>query len=882
MLSDLLFRLRSLFRPHAAETDLDDELSFHRQRQLEKYLQSGLPHAEAMRRVRLEFGGTDQIKEECRDARGIGFVETTMQDLRYGLRTLRKSPGFTSVALFTLALGIGANTAIFSVVYGVLLRPLPFTDPARIVVLNETTPRVGLVSVSYPNFLDWRAQSRTFSAMAGVNTVSFNLAGISRPENIRGEAVSPNFFEITGVRPILGRVFTAAEEKPGAAPVLLLSYPLWQSHFGADPNVLGRKITLDSTTYTVVGVLPPGFRWIEQCDVLEPIGAWATSASDVAHRDERGDLVVVGRLAPDATLPHARAEMEGIAARLARAFPQANDQFGVALQPLRDLFVGDIRPAILILLGAVVLVLLIACANVANLFLMRAAGRTRELALRFAIGAGRGRIVRQLMAESFLVAGFGGIAGVALAYSGIGAIVRLIPANMLAGAAVGLNGPVLLFSAAVALLSMFAFGLAPALHSTSADFQSQLKDGARTAGAGVRQQRWRALLAAAEVSLALVLLVGAGLMMKSLYRLLSVDPGFHAPHVLTMRMSLNTDQYQKDPAVLAFWDRLLPGVRALPGVESAALGTNIPLTDQHWRTDITIEGLPIPQPGSFPHPDIHIVTPGYFGTLGVRLLQGRDFVEADTADTPRVALINSQLAARFYPGQNPVGKRFIFGRPSGNSSKRLTTIVGVVSDTRLYGIANPARLEVYVPLRQFASGGMGLLVKSAADPAALTSAIRATVASIDRDQPIYRIATVDQLIAGSVSTRRITVVLLGLFSTLALILAAVGIYGVISYSVAQRTREIGIRVALGAQREDVLRLILAQGAKIALAGVVLGAAASFALTRWMTNLLYEVSAADPSTFAAVALGLALVAMLACYLPARRTLRLDPLAALRHE
>jgi putative ABC transport system permease protein len=518
---------------------------------------------------------------------------------------------------------------------------------------------------------------------------------------------------------------------------------------------------------------------------------------------------------------------------------------------------------------------------VANLFLMRGAVRAREMALRIAIGASRGRIVRQILTESFLVALLGGLAGVGLAIAGIPAIVRLIPAGTMAGASVGMNGAVLLFSGGLVVLSMFVFGLAPALHSTSGNVQEDLKEGGKATSAGGRN-RWRGLLATSEVALALILLVGAGLMMKSLYRLLSVDSGFRAERVLKLEMSLQTAQYEKDPAVIAFWQKTLDQVRALPGVESAAVGTDIPLTDDHSRTDITVEGMPLPKPGSFPHPDMHIVSPGYEKTLGIRLLGGRGFTEADRENAPRVAMVNATVAQRLFPGTDPVGKRFMFGHLRTDRAPMWVTVVGVVADTKMYGLANPARLEVYVPFRQAAPNGMALLVKSGQEPASLVSAIRGVVASIDKEQPIFRIATMQEVVNASVSTRRVTLILLGLFSGLALVLAAIGIYGVISYSVAQRAKEIGIRVALGAQRGDVLRLVLAQGAKIAVAGIAIGSAASVGLTRLMEKLLYSVSAVDPATFGGVAVGIAVIAMGAAYVPARRTFRVDPVIALRHE
>jgi putative ABC transport system permease protein len=885
MLSDLFFRVRSLFKRKAAEAELDDELRFHFEEQIAKYVNSGLTPADALRRARIDFGGLGQVKEECRDARGVHILETLFQDIRYGLRMLRKSPGFTAVALLTLALGIGANTAIFSVVYGVLLRPLPYQDPSRLIVLQETTPRVGTVDVSYPNFLDWRAQSRSFSKMAAVASVSFNLAGLGsgldQPENINGAAVSSDFLSMLGVRPVLGRNFDASQDQAGTPPVVLLSYPLWQSHFGGALNVLGRTVALDGRSFTIIGVLPPDFRWIEKTDLLEPIGVRANDP-DFNDRGERGDMVVIGRLAPAVSFARARAEMEGIAARLAQAYPGSNDQFGVTLRPVRDVFVSGLRSAVLVLSGAAVFVLLIACANVANLFLMRGAGRTKEIALRIAVGASRSRIIYQILVESFVLAFLGGLLSLGLAFAGIRGLARLIPMNMLAGASVNLNGPVLLFAAGVVVLCTFVFGLAPASHSTRPDVQSELKESGRALSASIGQGRMRGALAIAEVSLALVLLVGAGLMMKSLYRLLSVDPGFRPDRVLSVEMSLRTAQYAKDPAILNFWQRVLAAVRALPGVEGAALGTDVPLTDNHWRGDITIEGMALPKPGSFPHPDIHTVSPGYVGTLGVPLQRGREFTDADTETAPLVAMINAALAQRYFAHQDPIGKRLIFGRPSAKRAPKWTTIVGVAGDTKLYGLANPARLEVYVPFRQSASSDMTLVVKSGTEPAALTSAIRNAIASIDKEQPIFGIATMRQLVNNSVSTRRVTLILLGVFGALALVLGAIGIYGVLAYSVAQRTHEIGIRMALGARRGDVLRMVLAQGAKIAGAGVVIGIVASFGLTRLMTNLLFSVSPADPATFAAVAIVLVLVALIASYVPARRTLRVDPMIALRHE
>ena len=863
--------------------DLDEDIRDHIARETQDNIERGMSPEEARYAAMRKFGNVTQVMEETREVWNFIWLGQLLQDIRFGLRMLRKNPGFTAVAVLTLALGIGANAAVFSVVYAVLLRPLPYKDPSSLIVLNETTPMVGTVSVSYPNFLDWRNQSRTFSEMSAIRGVGFNLAGVTQPENISGDAVSPNFLSLMGVRPFLGRDFDASEEKAGTPPVILLSYSLWQSHFGGDPNIVGRTIKLDDRSFTIVGVLPSNYRSLDKTDVMLPIGVWITDNSeDTKERGSRGDLGVIGRLATGVSLTKARAEMEGIAARLAMEYPASNDRFGVALQPVRDAFVTDIRPAILVLFGAVMFVLLIACANVANLFLVRGASRTKEVALRIALGASRGRIISQMMTESFVLAVLGGVLGLALAVAGIGGMSRLIPVDMLSGATVNLNSAVLLFAAGVVMLAAFIFGLAPALHLTKPDVQSELKEGGRGASVGAGQKRLRAALATAEISLALILLVGAGLMMKSLYRLLAVDPGFRPDRVLKLEMDLRTHQYSKDPAVLNFWQQVLDKVRVLPGVEAAAVGTVVPLTDSHSRTDITMEGMAVPAPGNYPHPDVHIISPGFAATLGISLLRGRTFTDADDEKAPLVGIINAMTARRFFPNEDPIGKRFTFGHPSAKNAPKWCTIVGVVGDTKLYGLANPARLEVYVPLRQDPASEMTLLVKSGANPAALTSAIREAVQSIDKDQPLFAISTMKELVSNSVATRRMTLVLLGLFSGLALVLGAIGIYGVISYSVAQRTHEIGIRMALGAPRRDVFRLVVGQGLKLAGIGIAIGVVAAFGLARLMSSLLYGISVTDFETFAGVSILLALVAFVACYIPARRAMRVDPIIALRYE
>jgi putative ABC transport system permease protein len=739
-----------------------------------------------------------------------------------------------------------------------------------------------MVSVSDPDFLDWRSQSTTFSQLAAVHEVGFNLSGISQPESISGEAVCPNFLSLLGVHPFLGRDFDASEERAGAAPVVMLSFPLWQSHFGSDPAAVGRTVLFDGRSFTIIGVLPPNFRWIEKVQFLEPIGTWLATNPEATERGARGDMVVIGRLAPETRLAAARSEMEGIASRLATQYPGTNDQFGVLLRPIREAFVGDIRTAILSLFGAVICVLLIACANVANLLLVRGAGRTREVALRIALGATRRRIMRQMLTESLVLALVGGGLGIALAVAASRAITQLLSPDMLMGATVTLNPAVLLFAAALIALAAFIFGLAPASRSSKSDIHPQLKEGGAATGTAASHNRLRAFFVVAELALSLVLLAGAGLMMKSLHLLLSVSPGFQPERLLTLEMDLRTAQYDKDPTIINFWQNVLDRVRALPGVQSAALGTHIPLTDSHGRSDITIEGMPLPKPGSYPHPDFHTISDGYVSALGILLLQGREFVETDNEKGAPVVIINAKLARQYFPNGDAVGKRLMFGRLNPAKQPQWRTIVGVLGDTKMYGLANDARLEVYVPFHQSASSDMDVLVRSRLDPSAITTAIRSEIAAIDKDQPIFAIATMQELISASVAGRRFTLILLGLFSGLALLLAAIGIYGVISYTVVQRTRDIGIRMALGASQTQVLRDVLGLGLRLIGIGLLLGLLGAFLATRVLASLLYGVASTDALTFTAVSVVLTVVALFASYLPARCATRVDPIVALRYE
>jgi predicted permease len=870
---------RNIFAKRRNDGDLDDEVHFYVDLLAEEKMRAGMNPEEARRTARIELGGIEQVKEQVREVRAGAWLDTVIQDLRYGARMLRKNPGFTAIAVLTLALGIGANTAIFSVVSAVILRPLPYANPQQLIVLRETTQSVGPHSPSYPDFLDWRKQSRSFSQMAAINNREFNLSGVAQPENISGYVVSANCLSMLGVRPFLGRDFLPSEDAPGTAPIVLLSYALWQSHLGADPSAVGKSITLDGRSFTIIGVLPPNIRLLEKTDILAPIGVWAGD-TDMTDRGDRGDMDAVGRLVSGASISQAQAEMDTIAANLRKEYPATNSGVGISMASLRDELVGDSRPPILVLFGAVVFVLLIACVNVANLFLVRGAARAREIAVRQACGASRQRLVRQMLTESFLLAFLGGGLGILFGALGIEGLRRLVSMDMLQGAIIGMDRSVLLFSGAMVVFVAIAFGLVPAWQASQPHVQETLKDGGRSSTASAAQHRLRGVLVMAETALALVLLVGAGLMMKSMYRLLQVDPGFRPERVLTMEINLRTAQYSKPEASSNFWRQVLDRVRALPGVDTAALGTVLPLSGNHNRGDITIEGLPTPDPGKFPHPDFHMVSPSYIDALSIPLLRGRNFTDADTDTASQVALINATMARRFWPNEDPTGKRFHFGHPG--STEPWMEIIGVVGDTKLYGLSNPSRLELYLPLQQSHPNDMFLVLRSAIDPASLTPAVRDAVASIDKDQPVFNVNTMKQLVDASVATRHITLVLLGLFSGLALLLAAIGIYGVISYSVQQRTHEIGIRMALGAQRSDVLRLVVGQGVKLAALGIAIGIAAAFGLTRLMASLLFGVGAYDPVAFVTAAIILLLVAIAACYIPARRAIAVDPMVALRYE
>jgi putative ABC transport system permease protein len=798
---------------------------------------------------------------------------------------LLKKPGFTVVAILALALGIGANTAIFSVVNAVLLRPLPFAEPDRLVIVWMDNRQQGVKEDihSYPNYLDYRDQNKVFESLAAYRGTSLNLTGMGEPERVLGAASTASFFDVMRVAPVVGRVFTADEDQPGHDSVMMISYGLWQRRFGGDKNIVGKSVALSGATRTVIGVMPPDFRF-----PFKDTDFWLPLAPPAELKDQRSAfwLDVIGRLKPGVTLEQARAEMETIAKRLEQQYPNSNTNFGTNLVPLREQTVGPVRPALLILLGAVAFVLLIACANVANLLLGRAAAREREFAIRMAMGAGRRRIIRQLLVESLLLAFFGAALGIMLAVWGLDALKLMMPADMPRIDQIGLDARVLAFTISISCLTALLFGLAPALQASHPDLNETLKEGGgKGASKGVRSRQMRRVLVVAEVALALVLLVGAGLLLKSFSRLRDFNLGFRPEGLLTAKIQLPGLKYREDSQRRIFNRQLLERLSSTPGIESAGMITSVFLSKLPNSTNFSIEGRPDFLPGQRVEVPLDSISPNYFQVIGTPIIKGRAFNDQDTENAPRTVIINETMARRFWPGEDPLGKRIKYGgldTPESESPWR--TIVGVVADTRRTGFESEVRSETFLPMAQEPPGRTTLVVRAAAnaDPAGLAASVRSAVQAIDPEQPVYDIKTMTQWVSEIIAQRRLNMILLGTFALVALLLAAVGIYGVMSYSVTQRTHEIGIRMALGAQSRDVLKMILGQGMALTLIGITIGLIAALALTRLMSSLLFNVSAFDPLTFIAVSVLLTLIALLACFIPARRAMKVDPMIALRYE
>jgi putative ABC transport system permease protein len=826
-------------------------------------------------------------------------VETLWQDVKYGIRMLRQKPAFTLVAVLTLALGIGANTAIFSVVNAILLRPLPFANSDRLVKVWSTNISRGLdqYGTAPPDFREWSENTQALDQMAAHYSGEFNLLTGEEPEQIRGMFISPSMFPMLGVDPAMGRNFTSEEEQFGRHRVVLLSDSLWQRRFNADPNLLGQAITLDGQQYVVVGIMSPDFRFFN----FRGIELWTPMAFEAdSPWNTRGNrfLDVVARLKPGVTVAQAQADMELIASRLEQEYKQ-NAGVGAKVVPLQQEIVGRFKLALQVLLAAVGFVLLITCANVANLLLARAAGRRREIAIRISLGAGRSRIIGMLLTESLLLGLLGGIIGVALAVWWVDPLIALGPAELRNAGIINVDGRVLIFTLGITLLTSTVFGIAPALQLSKPDFNETLKEGTKGSTGGVRGRRIRSILMVAEVALALVLLIGAGLMIKSFLRLQKVNPGFNPENALTMVISLPASKYPatEPHKISGFYQQALNEIEQIPRVQSAGASSSIPLIgDGRIRKRFSIEGKKPPiSLKEVPMVMYRQISPNFLRALGVPILKGQPFTERDNQDAPSVAIINETLANRFFPNEDPIGKKIWMGPPEDllppgvlppNFQFPRLTVIGVAGDLRQEGLHKPVDPEVYVPHSQGARretvGTMFVVVRTNSDPLKLASAVQSRILAIDKDQPIANVVTMEKLLADSLSQPRFNMLLLGIFAAMALVMAVAGIYGVISYSVSQRTHEIGIRMALGAQRSDVLRMVLGHGMALTMLGVGIGLALALAASRFLQKLLFEVQPTDPMTYAGVAALLAAVALVACYIPARRATKVDPMVALRYE
>jgi len=803
-------------------------------------------------------------------------MQTLWQDLRYGARMLLKNLGFTLIAVITLALGIGANAAIFSVVNAVLLRPLPYDNPERLIKINETKlPQFPEFSVSPGNFLEWKKQNTVFEKLVAWNGAAFHLVGTGDPERLIGLRVSDGFFAMLGAKPQLGRDFLAEEDQPGRNNVVILSHGLWQRRYGGNPEIVNQTIALSGRTFTVVGIMPATFKFGDG-----EIEIWTPMAFTAQQAQQHGGHYVqaTGRLKLGVTLAQARSEMGAIASRLAAQFPDENAGWNVKLTPMLEDIVKTVKPALLVLLSAVAFVLLIACANVANLLLARASARHKEIAIRTSLGAGRWRVVRQLLTESSLLSLVGGIAGLVLSVWGVRLLLALAPEDLPRVKDVSLDARVLAFTAAVTLLTGLFFGIFPALQASKPNLNEILKDAGRGSTDGGRRRLVRSALVVLEVALALVLLVGAGLFIKSFLRLQRVNPGFNPDHALTTSIAIPARKYPDVQQQAAFFKQLIEKVAVLPGVQAAGASHVVPFTGNDYILGFVIEGRPPYPRGEQPSANYYAVSPDYFKAMGIPLLRGRYFTEGDMRDTTRVAIISDAMAKKFFPGEDPIGKRIHIT----NGPTTFREIVGIVGDVKHYSLDQDTGWQAYEPYTQQPFSFMTLVTRTAGDPAGLTAAIRKEVSNLDKEQPLSNARTLDKLISDSVAQQRFSVLLLGIFASVAMALAAIGIYGVLSYSVTQRTQEIGIRMALGAGRRDVIKLVVWNGMLLTLVGVGIGLGASFALTRLISTLLFGVSPTDRLTFGSIVLILITVALAACLIPARRAAKVDPLVALRYE
>jgi len=888
ILSRMTSFLRNTFGKRRNERELDDEVHSYVDLLAAEKIGHGMSPEEARRTARIELGGVEQVKEDVREAHAGAWLDTVIQDIRYGARMLVKNPGFTAIAVLTLALGIGANTAIFSVVQGVLLAPLPYRQPDRLVMVWESNPRFPHVWTSYPNFQDWQRDAQSFQQMAAFRQQGYDLTNPGAPEHVDGSAVTAGFFNALGVGLTLGRDFSPQEDRHGGAPALIISDRLWTNRFARSPQVLGQPITLDGVDYFIVGVLPHEFRFWSDADVYTPLGQGDPLIIDA--RGSHDGIGAIARLKPQVSISRAKAEMATIQSGLDQLYPDDNRDLGTDVMPLKQAIVGDTRGILLMLLGAVGLVLLIACSNVANLFLARSAARSREFGIRAALGANRARLIRQLITESVLLSLAGGALGVLIAVPGVRSLLTALPESLLRRANISVNAPVLLFTFGVSIVVGILFGLAPALKNWNTDPQAALKDGGR--GSTSPHNRAQSILVVVQMALTLVLLVSAGLLFRTILQLSGVDPGFDIQHIITFKVGVSRSLMKTVASTRVAYQQLIERIREIPGVQAADFTDTVPLSGQGGTIPFWIGSQKPVSLQAAPRLVGFLTGPDYFRTMGIPLLRGRLFAPQDTIKSPCVVVIDSVFTRIYFSDSNPLGQTITFGFTSPTGPCR---IVGVVRHVRHWALDDPAtsiQNQMYFPLNQdpdqWVPVGypyLTVVIRTQLDSAAVVPAIKTAVYGADSDQPVYDIRTMQNIVSESMSSQRFPMMLLGVFAALALLLASVGMYGVISCAVAQRTHEIGIRIALGAEKKDVFRLIVGRGLRLALTGVAVGAITALILTRVLASfahLLYGVRANDPITFALVSVTLVMVALLACYVPARRATKVDPIIALRHE
>jgi predicted permease len=893
MFSDLRFRLRALVRRGVVDADLDEELRAHLDFQIRKHQDAGLSPDEAARRARLEFGGLERIRDDCRDARGVTLIDTTLRDLRYAVRGLRKDASFTAIAVLTLALGIGASTTVFSVVNAVLLRPLPYPGVERLVFPWRIPPpsaNVGFSEIPWGRveFLTFADQTQAFEQLGAFLAAAFNLTGTGEPARFDGARVSAGFLPALGVSPQLGRLFRPEEDQPGHELEVILGDRLWRDRFGADPAVVGRTVNLNGAAHTIVGVMPPDFAFPQSAGMPGSFTLprrttlWVPLALSRGPRlrGEPSELAVIGRLKPGATGDRAQAELDLFASRMERELPQGKGWFNSRVTPMTRQLAGETRRPLLLLFGAVAVVLLIACANVANLLLTRSIARTREFTVRAALGAARSRLVRQLLTESLLLAGLGGTAGIAMAVSGVAFARAFGPATIPRLADTRIDPFVLLFAVGASLITGVLFGLAPAWSAARDQLLPSLKDGGQRSGQGVRGSRLRSGLLVTEVALALLLTIASGLLVRTFTHLVAVDPGFNPDHVLTFELTLPSSAYTDLERIVRTYGAALQTLRAVPGVESVGIGETVPMGGAGESTGLRIPERPATADLAPPYANYTILSPGYLRAVGTPVLQGRDFLETDTGDTMPVAIVNAAMAKTYWPGQDVLGKQV--GRPILPFNM---TIVGLVADVKHLSIREQPGPEIYVPYTQKPWPSMltmHVAVRTKAAPGSMTEAVRAAVRTVDPELPIASVATLNAIVDDAMSQPRFSMLLVSGFGVVALLLACVGLYGAVSYSVTSRTQEIGIRLALGAPRRRVFALVLSQCVRITGLGIAAGVTLALVVLRAIAGYLYGVEATDPATFAALSLLLFAVAVLAGYVPARRAARVDPLTAIRAE